>query len=57
MTPASLANIGRVWTAPWVQGVRGEKSCGAVAIVCPACLSRHPPLAQMGSAIRSQTEQ
>ena len=41
-------------------GARGqtrEFCCGAVAVVCPACLSRQLPLAQMGSAIHSQTEE
>jgi hypothetical protein len=39
------------------RGVAKELCCGAVAVLCPACLSRPVPLAQMGSAIRSQTEQ
>src|SRR6266478_3937301 len=41
-------------------GARGEtrEFCfGAVAVVCPACLLRRVPLAQMGSAIHSQTEE
>lgn len=50
--------VGRVWTTPWVQGVRQE-NCDLVrfAVVSAACLSRHPPLAEMGFAIRSQTEE
>jgi len=41
-------------------GARGEvrrSCCSTVAVVCPAGLSRHRPLAQMGFAIRSQPDE
>jgi hypothetical protein len=50
-------SVGRMWTARWVQGVGRENPAGAVAVVCPTCLVRPLPLAQMGSAIRSQTDE
>jgi hypothetical protein len=39
------------------KGVGKEFRSGAVAVVCPACLLRPRPLAQMGSAIHSQTDE
>src|SRR5204862_6503555 len=40
-TSRLAATVGRVWTAPWMQGLRQKNSVRAVAVVCPACLLRH----------------